>query len=235
MKHRKPASPWKRTIGLAALGTAAGVLVGAGGTTLALWNTGLDFGAQTRSGYEYFAAGTRGATTPASNGKVTVILDANEAAKLKNERAVAIVLETQSVSQGNTGLRYTIEEPDWGDHIFGASSTQFYRVSSPAECTVDKRPRVASQPTSTPVRASYSGSDEPVVEYWCLVAAVDSFPDEGTHNSSVTVTGHDPADVGVKATDDWHAEVTSTLDPAQEPTHRITFRYETFRPTVDAS
>lgn len=235
MKHRKAPSPWKRTGGLAALGIAAGVLVGAGGTTLALWNTGLDFGATTHSGYEYFAAGTPGATESATDGEVTVTIGAEEAATLKNERAVAIVLETQSLSQGNMGLRYEIEEPDWGDHLFGAATTQFYRVSSAAECTVDKTPRVDSTLASTPVGSTYSGSDEPVVEYWCLVAAVDTFPDEGTDNYSATVTGQDPAEVTVEDTDEWHAEVTSVLDPADEPDHHIRLSYETFRPSVDDS
>ena len=83
MKHRKAPSPWKRIGGLTALGIAAGVLVGAGGTILAFWNTGLDFGANTHSGYEYFAAGTPGATEAAADGKVTVTIGSEEAAELK--------------------------------------------------------------------------------------------------------------------------------------------------------
>lgn len=230
MKHRKPPPAWQRTLKLSAVATAAGVLVGAGGTTLALWNTGIDYSAQTHSGYEYFAAGTPGATKAALNGQVTVPVGAEAAATLKEQRAVAIAFETQSVSQGNTGLRYQIEEPNWGDNIFGAASTTLFRVSSEAKCTVDAAPRTASEPVSTPVGADYSASDDPVVEYWCLVAVVEEFPDEGQYADSFEATAKDPAGVGVEAADEWHAEVTTVLDPAKEPTHQLTFSYDTFRP-----
>ena len=115
MKHRKPPPAWQRTLKLSAVATAAGVLVGAGGTTLALWNTGIDYSAQTHSGYEYFAAGTPGATKAALNGQVTVPVGAEAAATLKEQRAVAIAFETQSVSQGNT-LRLSDRGTNWGDN-----------------------------------------------------------------------------------------------------------------------
>ena len=235
MKHRKTPPPWQRTLKLSAVGIAAGVFVGAGGTTLALWNTELDFAAQTHSGYEYFAAGTPGATKAAVNGQVTVPINAETAATLKEQRAVAIAVETQSVSQGNLGLRYEIEQPDWGDNIFGAADTTLFRVSSADECTVDAAPSANTKPTSTPVGAEYSATDEPVVEHWCLVAVVDEFPDEGGYANAAKVTAEDPAEVRVEATDEWRAEVTTVLDPANEPSHELTVRYETFRPSVDDS
>lgn len=230
MKHRKAPPPWQRTLKLAAVASAAGVLIGSGGTTLALWNTGIDFSAQSHSGYEYFAAGTPGATKTAVDGQVTVPIGTDTAATLKEQRAVAIAFETQSVSQGNTGLRYQIAEPDWGDNIFGAASTTLFRVSSATACTVDAAPSAEAQPVSTPVGATYSASAEPVVEHWCLVAVVDEFSDEGAFDNSVQATAKDPADVTVDATDEWHAEVTTVLDPAKEPAHQLTVSYETFRP-----
>lgn len=230
MKHRKAPPAWQRTLKLAAVTSAAGVLVGAGGTTLALWNTSIDFSVQIHSGYEYFAAGTPAATKAAVDGQVTVPIGTEAAATLQEQRAVAIAFETQSVSQGNTGLRYQLVEPDWGDNIFGAASTTLFRVSSAAACTVDAAPSTGTQPVSTPVDATYSASTEPVVEYWCLVAVVDEFSDEGTYATSVEATAQDPADVTVEATDQWHAEVTTALDPANEPPHQLTVRYETFRP-----
>ncbi len=231
MKHRKAPPPWQRTLKLSALATAAGVAVGAGGTTLALWNTGLDFSAQAHSGYESFAVGLPGDTTAAADGKVTVTIGADEAATLHEDQAVAIALETQSVSQGNMGLRYTIGEPNWGDHLFGAASTTLFRVSSAAECTVDNAPEANAKLNSTPVSAHYTATDEPVVEYWCLVAVIDEFPDAGEYSNSVMVSAADPADNEVEATDEWHAEVTSVMDPTQEPDHSLTFSYETFRPS----
>ena len=230
MKHRKAPPPWQRTLKLSAAATALGVFVGAGGTTLALWNTSIDYAAQTHSGYEYFAAGAPGATKAASNGQVTVPIGPEAAATLKEHRAVAVAFETQSVSQGNMGLRYDIAEPDWGDNIFGAATTTLFRVGSKAECTVDAAPSADAKPASTPVGPEYSATDEPVVEYWCLVAVVDEFPDEGETTHAVKARAKDPADVTVEATDDWHGKVTTVLDPAKEPTHQLTLSYETFRP-----
>lgn len=217
-------------IGAAAL---AGAVLGMGGGTLALWQDTAGFSISTRTGYEYFAAGAPGATKPATNGTVEFTVGPSQAAKLKDDREIAIPMQTESVSQGNKGLRYTLTEPNWGTHLFGAASTVLFRVDSPQECTVDNAPATSEQLTSTPVSADYSDSEEPVVENWCLVARIDTLPDEGEYSSSVTVTARDAAGTSVKATDSWHAQVTSALDPSKVPAHVITFSYETFRPSEE--
>lgn len=217
------------------LGTAvvAGMTLGMGGSTLALWQDATGWSAAAKSGYEYFAAGAPGHLQPATNGTVEFTVGSDEATTLQSEGQIAIPMQTESLSQGNKGLRYTVTEPAWGDHFFGAAATTLFQVASRDDCSVDNSPIAPREPTSTPVDAEYSDSEEPVVETWCLVATLEALPDEGTYSNSVTATAQDPAEVSVEATDTWHAEITSTMDPTDEPDHVITFDYETFRPTAD--
>lgn len=227
---RRGLPTWRQPVLLAGAAVLAGAALGMGGTTLALWQDQAGFSVSARSGYEYFAAGAPGQTQPATDGSVTFTVGAEHAARLQADRQIVIPLETQSISQGNKGLRYTITEPNWGDHFFGAATTMLYQVPSADACTVDHAPASSGEPRSTPVSAEYSDTDEPVVETWCLVATINNLPDEGTYSNSVTATAQDPAGTAVEATATWHAEVTSSMNPDDEPDHVITFEYETFRP-----
>lgn len=227
---RPPRTPRHRPALLAGTAVAAGVALGMGGGTFALWQDSTGFTLSAHSGYEYFAAGAPGATQPATDGTVRYTVDPNHAKTLRDNGEVAFAIQTESVSQGNKGLRYSITEPDWGDHIFGAASTNVFHVNSPEECSLEAHPRVSDERSSTPVAAEYSASEEPIVETWCVVATLDELPDQGSYSNSVTVTAKDSADEPVKATDSWHAEVTSSMDPADEPQHTFRFEYETFRP-----
>ena len=223
----------RRSVVMLSTAAVAGIALGMGGSTFALWQDATGWTASAKSGYEYFAAGAPGEIQPATNGTVEFTVGSAEATKLKANRQIAIPMQTESVSQGNKGLRYTIEEPAWGDHLFGAASTTLFQVATPEDCTVDNAPAAPGEPTSTPVSAEYSDAEEPVIETWCLVATIDELPDEGEYSNSVTATAQDPAGTSVEATDTWHATITSTMDPADEPDHVITFGYETFRPTVE--
>lgn len=221
---------WRQPTMLAGAAVLAGAALGMGGSTLALWQDQAGFSVSARSGYEYFAAGAPGQTQPATNGTVEFTVGAEHAAKLQSDRQIAIPLETESISQGNKGLRYTITEPDWGDHFFGAAATTLFQVPSAQDCTVEGAPDSSREQSSTPVSADYSDTEDPVVETWCLVATIEDLPDEGTYSNSVTAKAEDPAGTSVEATDTWHAEVTSSMNPDDEPNHVITFEYETFRP-----
>ena len=87
---------------------------------------------------------------------------------------------------------------------------------------------------STPVSAAYSDTDEPVVEYWCLTAALEDRPGEGTYRNTGSVTATDPSGTTVQDKDEWHAALTSDLDPGVEPDHAIEFLYSTFRSEEEA-
>lgn len=203
-----------------------------GSGTVSLWSTGVQLPVQTQAGFSSFAAGPPGELVAAdtSSQQVAVPVGADAVARLFADRQVAIPFQTSAVSQGNMGLRYWLTEPAWGNNIFGAASTQLFAVDSPVQCTVENAPDVDRQPAATPVPATYSATDVPVVDTWCLVAVVEAFPDEGTYAGSVTATAQDPAGVQVQATDEWYAQVTTALDPAVEPAHVITVEYQTFRP-----
>lgn len=223
----------RRSIVVLSTAAVAGMTLGMGGSTLALWQDATGWSASATSGYEYFAAGAPGELQPATNGTVDFTVGSEDVSRLQADGQVAITMQTESISQGNKGLRYTVTEPAWGEHFFGAASTTLFQVATPDDCRVGNTPAAPGEPTSTPVSAEYSDSEEPLVETWCLVATIDELPDEGEYSNSVTATAQDPAGTSVEATDTWHATVTSTMDPADEPDHVITFGYETFRPTVE--
>src|SRR5690625_3062089 len=148
----------RRSVVLIGAAALAGAALGMGGGTLALWQDTAGFSVSTRTGYEYFAAGAPGETKSATNGTVEFVVGPDEAAKLKDDREIAIAMQTESVSQGNKGLRYTLTEPNWGTHLFGAASTLLFRVDSPQECTVENAPAESDQLTPTPVSAENADS-----------------------------------------------------------------------------
>lgn len=215
-------SPW-------AIWTIVAILVGLGSVsgTYALWGDSENLEFEVQRGVESFAAGPVNHTVEATDGTVDVTVGAPEAAQLVEAGGIAIALQTDSVSQGNRGLSYTISEPDWGDRIFGSAQTALFPIDSAGACAVENAPATASELHSTPISAEHSDSTEPTIEYWCFVAELDSPPVEGTYSSTASVTAESTDDVTVEASDDWEADVT--MDPADEPDHAITFSYETFR------
>lgn len=231
-----------RSAAVLSVAAVAGLALGLGGASLALWQDAAPATGSVSSGHEYFAAGLAGATTPVSDpatpatgDSVAVSVGADQAATLRDEGELAVVFQTDSLSQGNKGLQYTLAPPaDWGDGIFGAAEVSLYWVASADQCAIGTDP--ATPPShvnghsSTPVSADYSDTTTPTTEYWCLVATLGALPDEGEYTNEVTATGTDPSGTDVSDTDTWSADVTSAMDPADEADHEITFTYTTFRP-----
>lgn len=214
-------------VSLAAL---VGVALGSGGASLALWSDAEVFSGSVSSGYEYFAAGHVDDTAPATAGVASVIIGSQEAETLLEDHEVAVALQTDSLSQGNKGLHYQAAEPeDWGDNVFGAAEVTLFPVASVEECTPDIAADSSAELASTPVAPDYSDTDEPVTEYWCLVATLDKLPGEGSYANTGSVTATAPGGTTVTDSDTWKTSVTSDLDPGAEPDHQIEFRYDTFR------
>src|SRR5699024_8917295 len=239
-----------RSAGVIGVAGVAGVAMGLGATSLALWNDDVSFTGSISSGYEYFAAGLAGGdlttasseTAPPEGDSVTVTVGAEEAQILAETGELAVVVQTESLSQGNKGLQYTLAPPQhWGEDYFGASDVHLYWVDEPGQCTVGgPEPALPADGhvtagedggfTSTPVLADYTDTEAPVTEYWCLTATLGDLPDEGDYTNEATVSAQDPAGGEVTDTDSWSAAVTTAMDPAEETDHPITFSYNTFRP-----
>lgn len=215
-------------VGLAAV---IGLALGTGGVSLALWNDGALLQGQAHSGYETFAAGhAAGTMTAANDGSVRIAIGSDQAQILLEAGEIAIPLQTESLSQGNKGLRYTVSAPDWGEGVFGSSHPVVFAVDSAAACTVDRAPAAPDTLVSTPVSAAYSDTTTPVTEFWCVVAVLGDLPDEGAYENTATVTAKDETGIAVEEDDSWNAEVTTGLDPVDEADHILEFSYETFRP-----
>lgn len=252
MPHRGSAHRPTRLRSAGVIGVAgiAGVAMGLGATSLALWNDDVSFDGSISSGYEYFAAGVAGAelstassaTAPPDGEAVTVTVGPEEAETLAQDGELAVVWQTESLSQGNKGLQYTLAPPqDWGEGYFGSSEVHLYWVDQPGQCTVGgQEPALPGDGhvtagedggfTSTPVSGAYSDTEAPVAEYWCLTATLGDLPDEGDYTNEATVSAQDPAGKDVTDTDRWSAEVATAMDPGQENDHALTFTYHTFRP-----
>lgn len=214
-------------ISLAAL---LGAALGTGGASLALWNDEEVFSGSISTGYEYFAAGHVDETAPAVSGVASVSIGAEEAETLVEHGRVAVPLQTESLSQGNKGLHYRAGEPeDWGDNVFGAAEVTLFPVVSAEECTPESTAGPSAELAATPVAPDYSDTEEPVTEYWCLVATVDKRPDEGAYANTGSVTATAPGGTTVKDSDKWETSVSSDLDPGAEANHEIEFSYYTFR------
>ncbi|KZE09936.1 SipW-dependent-type signal peptide-containing protein [Brevibacterium casei] len=212
------------------LAAVLGILLGIGGGTLALWSDNASGTGEISSGYEYFAAGRVDDTQAAKGKKASVSLGAAEAETLLKDGEVAVALQTDSLSQGNKGLRYELTPPDWSGGIFGASDVSVFRVRAPSECTVANTPTTAQDLRSTPVSAEYSETTDPTIEYWCVSAKLKDNGEVGQYENTATVTAEDPAGTKVEAKDSWNAKIRLGLDPKQEPNRDIVFKYETFRP-----
>jgi len=226
------------TIALVALVVAAATLLGAvGGGTLALWRDVETATASMPAGVVVFGAGTP--ATPGSladyatgpGDTVEVTFGAAAAATLYTTGSVAIPFQVDAVSQGHRGLSYTVARSITGG-VFGDSAVRTVRVASAAACTVG----VAGADTtaSTPVPATYSTTKVYTTEYWCLVATFDrvkgSYANTASVDAGITTSGGATGQ-RIGDQDSWSAQVLKTFVPAQEPTHRLTLAFTTFRPT----
>ena len=235
---------WRRRHGwlLTAAVTLVAVLVGAGtGGTLALWRDQESGTAAMPVGVTVFGVGapaTPGslATYATADGQsLSVEFGRPQAATLYGTTAdggaVAIPFQVDSLAQGHRGLSYTVT-PSISGGVFGASRVALYKVASAAACTTSTTATAATG--STPWSTDYTSTSALRSEYWCLVARF--VPVTGTHTNTATVTGTPVipglgAQTPLTATDSWSSTVRQTLDPAAEPTHRLTFTFTTSRVT----
>ena len=218
---------------------AAGLVGTATGGTLALWRDELRGTAGMPVGVAVFGIGAPAAPgslaqyATADGQTLTFTFGPAQAAALHGGTtggAVAVPVQVDSLAQGRRGLSYTVT-PSISGGIFGASRWQLYKVPSAAACTTSTTGTVAT--TSVPWSTAYTSTTALVSEYWCLVARF--VPVTGTHTNTATVTGTPvvPGLAGqapLTSADTWSATARQTLDPAAEPTHRLTFTFATSRP-----
>ena len=229
----------RRRAAVVTLAALTGAVLGVGGTTLALWSDDIEVTGTVGSGYQSFAVGPPGATTPSSDGSAEVTFGPTEAERLLRTGEVAVPMQVDSVSQGNKGLRYEVHLPaDWGDGVLAAApEVHLFRVPDAAACTIAALPGDGlpddTDRRSTPVTADYSTTTAPVTEYWCLYATLAGPPRLGEYENTATVSAASPSGAVVSAEDSWDAVVLADLDPADEPAHTITFSSTTFRPGED--
>lgn len=233
---------WRRPHGLAltAAVVLVAVLVGAGtGGTLALWRDQERGSAAMPVGVTVFGVGAPAAPgslakyATADGQSLTFEFGPAQAATLYGTApaggAVAIPVQVDSLAQGHRGLSYTVA-PTVSGGVFGASTWALYKVPSQAACTTSTTATLTA--SSTPWSTAYTSTSTLTTEFWCLVAKF--VPVTGTHRDTATVTGT-PDTPGATAprdvtdTDEWRATVTQRLDPAAEPTHRLTFTFTTTR------
>lgn len=224
-----------RTAVAAVVAALVGGVVGVGGTSLALWRDSAELNGSVAAGYQHFAVGSPGATVPAPSGTARFTVGRAAAETLVRDGEVAVAIQVDSLSQGNTGLRYALTPPaSWGEGVLGTADASVFRVAAAAECSTDRLSpdTVPSEESysSTPVPATYTSGTDPVREYWCVYAAYDGPPTLGEYENRATVAAKSPTGQQVQDHDDWDATVVTDLDPADEADHHIDFTSETFRP-----
>jgi len=212
-------------IAVFALGTAGG--------SVALWNSTRVIAASIDQGQVEFSAGVVGRAATAATDQshsADVTLSADDARSLLDDGAIAVPIEVRSLSQGSRGLRYGAALPSPGpDTIFGASRVWLESVSSPSECVIGGDPSGdLTTVSSTPVSADYSNSTIAQVEYVCVHAVRGPMFDEGPFSAGAAFSG---SSVGgaVAAEAEDSLEVTTALQPSDEPPYVIAFAFETFR------
>ena len=225
------------TAGVLALTVALAALVGVvGGRTLALWRDVESVTAGMSAGVVVFGVGAPGeagtladyATGPGDT--VELAFGPVQAATLLETGSVAVAVQVDALSQGHRGLRYIVT-PHITGGILGESDVRLVKVAGPAACTSTVAGPDARE--STPVPADYSDTRRLTTEYWCLVATFD--PVQGTYDSTASVdagvaTSGGSTSQRVTDEDRWSASVGKALVAADEPTHRLTFTFTTFRP-----
>lgn len=214
-------------IAAGALGTGL-VALAAAGVTSALWRTELTSHGAVPDAAVLFSV--NGDDASAADPTATVPLGSAEMQTLLDTRSLAVPVEVEALSQGNRGLRYTVELPTTAEtDILHWADLSIFPVDDPTACTVDTdAPSELPPLTSTPVAPTYSDATTPTIEHWCLRADLGALPDEGVFTSTTTITGtHALGDI--VETVPAQIDVTTAFTVADEPTHRISFTYETFR------
>lgn len=205
------------------------------GGTLAYWRDTVTVSTRIPVGAVVFGAravepGVRATYATGSARTVQATIGRDAAATLYATGAVAVVLQVDSLVQGHRGLRYTVTD-DVSGGVLGAATRRLFPVPTAAACTTGATGPARS--TSTPWSAAYSSATTPVSEYWCLVATFDRV--QGTYANTASVVADVVPEQGATVADgvtgraSWSAQVLSPLDPAAEPTQRVSFRFETFR------
>ncbi|MDA3147484.1 hypothetical protein JSO19_08835 [Leucobacter sp. UCMA 4100] len=226
-----------KALTIAAVSFCAGVAIVAGATA-ALWTHSATADIKVGEGVQGFAAGHAGAVSQTTGSSIDVPIGADAVTRLIADGSVAIPFETQSLSQGNKGLWYTLASPDWGDGALGHSASNVFKVADAASCTVEAAATATVTPmnaaddrvTSTPVSADYSTSEQATTEFWCFVATLDEPGEVGSYMNTATVTAVDDENLEVTDSDDWSARVLESFDVGNESERVLTFSYETFRP-----
>lgn len=238
-RHTQKRARTALTLSIAAV---LGLALGAAGTaTFALWSDQNTLTGSVQTGYEYFAAGLADTTlqTPSPTQPHTVNIpsgwEVDAATELMQNQSVAVVFETQSLSQGNKGLSYTVNEPaDWGDGIFADADVFLYWVPTPADCDVavakPATPDTVEGFNSQPVSSEYSEDTAVVTEYWCLLATYIPPTAAGHYNNTATVTGRGVNDEVLTDTDQWWVDLSKTYDPTVQIELPMSFTYSTDRP-----
>ncbi|MFS0703089.1 hypothetical protein AB6N23_01070 [Cellulomonas sp. 179-A 9B4 NHS] len=228
----------RRLRGLVVAAVAVALAVGTGitaGSTVALWRDRETFSVRMPAGVVAF--GARTVTAPATatdwatgtGDPVEAVFGPGQAATLYDTGSAAVLFQVDSLAQGHRGLRYTVT-PTVSGGVFGAATLRLFTVTSPALCV----PGATGTPAtaSTPWQPGYSTATALRAEYWCLVATFDKV--RGAYANTASVVGDVQTSTGtvtdaVRAQASWAAQVLKAINPATEPAHRLTFRYETFR------
>lgn len=234
----------KRSVALGAAGLLAGSLLGVG--TFALWRAFDEVPvAELRYGAEHFAVNGQAANTAygekVAGHAVQATVDGPGLAQqvLDHGRGAQPFL-VEGYSQGNKGIRYTVERPaDWwaaGTLLEGAETT-FWRVNDAAECTRDATPPGDETTFTWPLgTADYTDSTAPASETWCILVAKEAggvYTNTGSATATWTDSEGNVTEVTAEPGPDgntWNAVVTSDLDPADQNEPTIGFSYETHRP-----
>lgn len=214
---------------LIAAGLAAACTVTLVGVTTALWRSDLETSAEVRDGAVLFSV--NGVRATAAHPQVDLEIGTAEAQQLAETGALALPIEVQALSQGNRGLDYVssltaIDE----DSMFYYSVLGITEVESAAACTAEV-PVGSHNPGTLSVEmipATYSDTEVPDTQYYCLRADLTPNADAGTYTSTATITGTHAFGVLTHETD-WEIDVLSTVTPENQPNHVLTFEYRTTR------
>ncbi len=209
--------------------TALSALVAAAlpGATYALWHAELETTGVITDAATIFSV--NGSEASSADPTVGVPLGPAEAQILLDDLELAIPVEVRALSQGNRGLRYTVDLPPAADgSLFAGADVAVFPVPDAEACTVATALPDSPPTSATPVPAEYSDADVPEIEFWCVRAHLDEIPDEGPFQTSTTITGThalgEISDVTV-----WSFDVLTAFRAAAEPMREVAFTYETFR------
>lgn len=214
-------------IGIAAVSAAA-----ISGATYALLSSGVTSESELRKAGFFFAV--NGATATGEDAVVEYPLGLEAENALVADEHLAIPLSIDALAQGNAGLRYTVELPQFPEgSVFDYSNVSVFPVDDAAECTVSLQIPESPLTGSAPVAPEYSDSEIVTTEHWCLRADLGDPPAVGTFTSTGILVGQYPGG-SVSATHYWSFIVGQSRTVMAGDDQAVTFRYETFREGDDA-